>query len=49
VKLFRAVCTKDVEGVVAKRKAGVYQAGERWFKIRNRDYSQMAGRHPDKR
>jgi hypothetical protein len=30
--------------VVAKRKAGVYQ-GERWFKIRNRGYSQRAGRH----
>jgi ATP-dependent DNA ligase len=45
VKLFRAVCAKDVEGAVAKRKAGTYQAGERWFKIRNRDYSQMPGRH----
>ena len=45
MKLFRAVCAKDVEGVVAKRKAGIYQAGERWFKIRNRGYTQMAGRH----
>ncbi len=45
VKLFRAVCAKDVESVVAKRKAGIYQAGERWFKIRNRGYTQMAGRH----
>jgi bifunctional non-homologous end joining protein LigD len=44
-KLFQAICKTDAEGIVAKRKHGVYQAGERWFKIRNRDYSQMPGRH----
>jgi bifunctional non-homologous end joining protein LigD len=44
-KLFQAICKTDAEGIVAKRKQGVYQAGERWFKIRNRDYSQMPGRH----
>jgi|ERR1700683_1274825 len=44
-KLFQAICKTDAEGIVAKRKHGVYQGGERWFKIRNRDYSQMPGRH----
>jgi bifunctional non-homologous end joining protein LigD len=44
-KLFRAVCAKDAEGIVAKRKDEPYQAGTRWFKIRNRSYSQIEGRH----
>jgi ATP-dependent DNA ligase len=40
--LFRLVCARDLEGIVAKRKNGGY--GEDWFKIRNRNYSQYEGR-----
>ena len=42
IDLFRLVCQRDLEGIVAKRKAGVY--GEGWFKIRNPGYSQYEGR-----
>jgi ATP-dependent DNA ligase len=45
--LFSQVCRLDLEGIVAKYKTGAY-VGDRekttWFKIRNRDYSQMVGR-----
>jgi hypothetical protein len=37
----------DLEGIVAKQKFGPYVAEREhstWFKIRNRAYSQMAGR-----
>jgi bifunctional non-homologous end joining protein LigD len=37
--LFEAVCEHELEGVVAKRVAGVYRPGERgWIKVKNRDY-----------
>jgi bifunctional non-homologous end joining protein LigD len=37
--LFEAVCEHELEGVVAKRKAGVYRPGERgWVKVKNRNY-----------
>jgi bifunctional non-homologous end joining protein LigD len=39
---FRLACDRDLEGVVAKYKFGMY--GERWFKIRNPGYSQCEGR-----
>jgi ATP-dependent DNA ligase len=45
--LFQLVCERDLEGIVAKHAFGVYVTEpERttWFKIRNRDYSQMQGR-----
>jgi len=40
--LFRLVCEKDLEGVVAKRKDAAY--GDGWYKIRNPEYSQYEGR-----
>ena len=40
--LFRLVCERDLEGVVAKRRDGAY--GVDWFKIRNPNYSQYEGR-----
>ena len=46
-ELFRLVCKKDLEGIVAKLKRGYYLNTEgetSWFKIRNRNYSQMQGR-----
>jgi bifunctional non-homologous end joining protein LigD len=43
--LFRLACHHDLEGIVAKRKADPYLEGHAsWLKIRNREYSQWAGR-----
>lgn len=42
INFFRLVCERDLEGIVAKRKAGAY--GESWLKIRNPIYSQYDGR-----
>jgi bifunctional non-homologous end joining protein LigD len=42
--LFQRVCEMDLEGIVAKHSFGAYTEGTTWFKIKNRDYSQMAGR-----
>lgn len=39
--LFAAVCDRGLEGIVAKKRAGRYQPGERrggWVKIKNRAY-----------
>ena len=49
VELFERVCKLDLEGIVAKYKFGPYGADGNalitWYKIRNRDYSQMVGRN----
>src|SRR5208283_2256506 len=46
VLLFEAICAKDLEGIVAKRKSGVYRDdGKEWTKIKNPNYSQAVGRH----
>jgi bifunctional non-homologous end joining protein LigD len=43
--LFKLVCEKDLEGVVAKRRADPYLPEHAaWLKIRNHDYSQWVGR-----
>ena len=45
--LFQRVCEMDLEGIVAKHKFAPYVADREsntWFKIRNREYSQMVGR-----
>jgi len=42
IDFFRRICELDLEGIVAKRKAGIY--GESWFKVRNPVYSQYVGR-----
>jgi bifunctional non-homologous end joining protein LigD len=44
--LFRLACEHDLEGVVAKQKYAPYLATDApsWLKIRNREYSQWAGR-----
>jgi hypothetical protein len=47
-ELFRHVCKLDLEGIVAKPKHSPYEretAGTSWYKIKNRSYSQMVGRH----
>jgi len=47
IALFERVCKLDLEGIVAKYKFGPYggeDALSTWYKIRNRNYSQMVGR-----
>jgi len=46
VDLFREVCRQDLEGIVAKRRDGMYDPDTRtWVKIKNPAYSQTVGRH----
>jgi bifunctional non-homologous end joining protein LigD len=45
--LFQHVCEMDLEGIVAKHSFGDYVTERErttWFKIKNRNYSQMQGR-----
>jgi bifunctional non-homologous end joining protein LigD len=45
VDLYRLVCESDLEGIVAKRKDGLYTPEETsWVKIKNPAYSQAEGR-----
>ncbi len=44
VALFERVCEMDLEGVIAKRKKGLYREGTTWYKIKNAVYSQAEGR-----
>ena len=42
---YHVACEHDLEGIVAKRKDGLYTPHETsWVKIRNPQYSQMEGR-----
>jgi bifunctional non-homologous end joining protein LigD len=46
IGLFEEICSKDLEGIVAKRKLGIYKNnGLGWKKIKNPKYSQAEGRH----
>lgn len=43
--LFEKACELDLEGIIAKDGRAPYDPEQtRWFKIRNRHYSQMVGR-----
>ena len=45
--LFAEICSQDLEGIVAKKKASVYDPTipvSPWVKIKNRDYSQARDR-----
>jgi hypothetical protein len=45
VELFERVCGLDLEGIVAKRKDGLYTPEETsWVKIKNPAYSEVEGR-----
>jgi ATP-dependent DNA ligase len=44
--LFAEIGARDLEGIVAKRKLGIYKDdGNSWLKMKNRTYSQAEGRH----
>ncbi len=46
VAFFEEICARNLEGIVAKRKRGVYKSnGTGWLKIKNPKYSQAVGRH----
>ena len=42
--LFQRICEMDLEGIVAKHRLAPYTTDTTWFKIKNRNYSQMQGR-----
>lgn len=45
IRLFRAICQQDCEGIVGKYKRGAYAAvPTSWVKILNPNYSQQRGR-----
>src|SRR5205085_41012 len=44
IDLFRAVCDRDMEGIVAKHASAPYGTDRAWLKIKNRQYSQAEGR-----
>ncbi len=44
--LFSEICEQDLEGIVCKRRDGVYRDdGDDWLKVKNPKYSQAVGRH----
>jgi bifunctional non-homologous end joining protein LigD len=43
--LYQEICERDLEGIVAKRRDGVYSSVGQWFKVLNPTYSQHEGRH----
>jgi hypothetical protein len=45
VDLFKEVCERNLEGVVAKRKTGRYATVSGWLKIKNPDYTQSDRRY----
>jgi len=45
-RFFEEICSRDLEGIVAKRRLSIYKDdGQSWLKIKNRAYSQAEGRH----
>jgi len=45
VDLFNEVCERNLEGIVAKKKAGTYSTVSGWLKIKNPNYTQSERRH----
>jgi bifunctional non-homologous end joining protein LigD len=48
VALYEQICKLDLEGMVAKHRSAPYvpeDALSTWYKVKNPNYSQMAGRH----
>jgi bifunctional non-homologous end joining protein LigD len=44
--LFEAICAKDLEGIVAKRKNSIYRNNRKeWMETKSPNYSQAEGRH----
>ena len=45
IDLFREVCERNLEGIVAKEKTGIYSTVSGWLKIKNPLYTQFERRH----
>ena len=45
VDLFNEVCERNLEGIVAKKKAGSYSTVSGWLKIKNPNYTHSEQRH----
>jgi bifunctional non-homologous end joining protein LigD len=43
--LYREICERDLEGIVCKRKDGVYSVSGQWLKVLNPNYTQHNGSH----
>jgi bifunctional non-homologous end joining protein LigD len=43
--LYRAICKKDLEGIICKKKNGMYSVSEQWLKVLNPNYTQHEERH----
>ena len=43
--LYREVCERELEGIVCKRKDGMYSSAGQWLKVLNPNYTQHSGRH----
>ena len=41
--LYRAICKKDLEGIVAKRRDSVYSVSGHWLKVLNPNYTREQG------
>ena len=43
--LYRAICKKDLEGIICKKKNGMYSVSGQWLKVLNPNYTQHEDRH----
>jgi bifunctional non-homologous end joining protein LigD len=43
--LYRAICKKDLEGIICKKKNGTYSVSGQWLKLLNPNYTQHEDRH----
>ena len=43
--LYRAICKKDLEGIICKKKNGTYSVSGQWLKVLNPNYTQHEDRH----
>jgi bifunctional non-homologous end joining protein LigD len=43
--LYRAICKKDLEGIICQKKNGTYSVSEQWLKVLNPNYTQHEDRH----
>ena len=43
--LYRAICKKDLEGIICKKKNGAYSVPGQWLKVLNPNYTQHEDRH----
>lgn len=45
IGLFQTACVLDLEGIVCKRRDSAYASASGWMKVKNPNYTKVAGRH----